>query len=733
MNDKLDSLRNAEALMKKGQLTQAIEILINVANDAAIWDLTQKLSQIRMSYEFMLSYFSKGVEDDERHNVLSDIKVSLYEIIDSLTVHFCSQKSMKLYYTTRTSYLQMDLSDMISSYVNLLNKRSLLLSVETAEQNLSAIKSLEGDMAKAETDIFRKIWTTLRLSPDVAGILTDAANNPAIPPHALCLVTSALFLALLEVYDERKLLTLLSIYSSSAPLEVRLRALVGAALAMFVHDRRVSLSRSVGDRIAALADEPVFISDIETIFIRLVKARNTQNLANKMQTDFLPSIKSLQTDIFKDLKDVDPADLAENPEWQEKLEDSGLARKMEELNEIQMQGGDVLIAAFSHLKSFPFFNTISNWFLPFHKSASIIDGKNDELFFNALSAVPYMCHSDKYSAFFSMRSASSDKYSAMMGQLSSQSEAINEEIGSEIDASEKQRDSIINLYIQDLYRFFNLFSRRRDFYQLFGTKFNLLTVPPLAPILDNERMISLIAEFYFKNKFFDDAIYYFNRLLEHKPADTPLILQKIGFAYQNKGQFQKALDYYSRYELAFDGDLWNTKHIASCYSSLKDHKRALDYYRKADSIAPDNIAVNLNIGHCLLELGQVEEALKYYFKTSFLNDSKHKSWRPIAWCSFLNGNYEQSCKYYSQIVLQDSPSVQDLLNYGHALLASGNHKDAIARYHSALMSLNGDFNKFVDMFRTDIPVLADKQVPDDVIALAIDSAILQYKNNSTQQ
>ncbi len=733
MNDKLETLRIAEAFLKKNQLTQAIEILIKVAQDAAIWDLTQKLSHIRMSYEFMLSYFQQGVEDEKRSQVLSGIKISLYEILDSLSVHFCAQNSMKLYYTTRTTYIHLDLNEMMSSYAGLLRKRYLLLSVKDDERNLSAIKSLEYDMAKYETDIFRKIWTTERLSPQVAALLVDAASNADIPSHALCLVTSALLLALLEVYDEQKLLALLSIYSSSAPLEVRLRALVGAALAMFVHDHRVSLSKPVGDRIAALSDESSFSHDIETVFIRLVKARNTQNIANKMQSDFLPSIKSLQSDILKDLKDVDPADLAENPEWQEKLEDSGLARKMEELNEIQMQGGDVLIAAFSHLKSFPFFNTISNWFLPFHMSASIINGKNDELLFRALSAVPYMCHSDKYSAFFSMRSAPSDKYSAMMGQLSSQSEALNEEISSEIDATEKLRDSIINLYIQDLYRFFNLFSRRRDFYQLFSTKFNLLTVPHLAPILNNERMISLVAEFYFKNKFFDDAIYYFNRLLEHKPAHTPLILQKIGFAYQNKGQFQKALDYYSRYELAFDGDLWNTKHMASCYSAIKDNRRALEYYRKADGISPDNLGVNLSIGHCLLELGQTDEALKYYFKTSFLNDSKHKSWRPIAWCSFLNGNYEQSCKYYSQIVLQDSPSAQDFLNYGHALLASGNHKDAIANYYSALVNLNGDFNKFVDMFRTDIPVLAGKRVPHDVIALAIDSAILQYKNNFPQQ
>ena len=735
MNKDLELLRKASDLLQKDQFAQALSRTEDVARNAANWDLSQRLAQIRMSYELMLSYFSQGIDDEARSQVLVELKMSLHDIIDSITLRYGLAEQSRLYFVVKNSFDGKSFADYFAQFSGLNNKLVLLNSVDVAERNMSAIKSLENDITDAENNIFRYLWTAGKLSPNEVELILSVANDSSFPSHVLCLITSALLMALLEFYDEQKLITLFRIYSSSAPLQVRLRAIVGIVLAMFVNDKRVAMSRNIRELVAELADDSVFCRDVETVFIRLVNARNTQNLAEFLNNDILPGFKSLETDLKNNLRGADPADiadLAENPIWQEKLEDSGLAKKMEEINEIQQQGGDVLISAFSRLKIFPFFNTMSNWFLPFHLSASWVISESDRQIFNTLASVPYLCDSDKFSAYFSMKNSANDKYAGVMRQVAEEADEIAEDNRNSLDKEEKTIDSIINKYIQDLYRFFTLYSRRKEFYPLFDTKFNLLTVPFLAQILNTEHTLSIIAEFYFHNKFYDDAIYFFNRLLEHKPQNTPLILQKIGFAYQNKGNMEKALSYYLRFELAIDNDFWNTRHIASCYSSMKDHKHALEYYRKADSISPDNISVNLNIGHCLLAMGNAQEALKYYFKTSFLNDHKHRSWRPIAWCSFLTGNYEQSCNYYSQIVTQTSPTAQDFLNYGHVLLASAQRKQAIEQYRSAITSLNGDVTRFVEMFRTDMSLLRDKGVTLDDIHLSIDSAIMLY-NNSLKQ
>ena len=62
----------------------------------------------------------------------------------------------------------------------------------------------------------------------------------------------------------------------------------------------------------------------------------------------------------------------ENPEWSEILEQSGIADKLQELTELQMEGADVYMSTFSMLKSFPFFNETAHWFLHFDPEFSAV-------------------------------------------------------------------------------------------------------------------------------------------------------------------------------------------------------------------------------------------------------------------------------------------------------------------------------------------------------------------------
>ena len=76
-----------------------------------------------------------------------------------------------------------------------------------------------------------------------------------------------------------------------------------------------------------------------------------------------PSIykKMKQDELMNDMNSLD-----KNPEWQEILEQSGIADKLKELNDLQLEGADVFMSTFSGLKSFPFFKEAANWFRPFN-------------------------------------------------------------------------------------------------------------------------------------------------------------------------------------------------------------------------------------------------------------------------------------------------------------------------------------------------------------------------------
>lgn len=78
-----------------------------------------------------------------------------------------------------------------------------------------------------------------------------------------------------------------------------------------------------------------------------------------MQNEVIPEMMKLRPDIMRKFKDIrnddeDIMSMEENPEWEELLNGSGLRDSLKEFGELQMEGSDVMMSTFSHLKSFPF-------------------------------------------------------------------------------------------------------------------------------------------------------------------------------------------------------------------------------------------------------------------------------------------------------------------------------------------------------------------------------------------
>ena len=101
-----------------------------------------------------------------------------------------------------------------------------------------------------------------------------------------------------------------------------------------------------------------------------------------------------------------------NPDWQSVFNESDdLYKKVDEFMKLQMEGADVYMTTFAHLKQFPFFSELTNWLVPFHKEnpdlSEIYAEKSDifdpEIFVDGLRQTPFLCNSDKYSFIFNIR------------------------------------------------------------------------------------------------------------------------------------------------------------------------------------------------------------------------------------------------------------------------------------------------------------------------------------------
>lgn len=698
----LQSHRLAEALAQLHQLVQAV----------AKGGLIDEYNRIATTYKYMLKYLADGLLDPQRAQVLDDIVGSALDIADKCEVEAAAPTSYDLFFLRHNSGAAVSLNCELADYADACKGLAEATGADAA-------RLLEG-REKIETKIFNKVWSSFLLTDAEAGLLRHTLASGDVPPHFKSMIVAALLLGLTFYYDEQKLLLLASTYTTATLPEVQLRALVGTVLAMHIHSQRISCSAAVRQAATTLEhDAPHLAADMQCVMMRLARARNAENVSSKLNDTIIPGIMKANPDLAKKLRNrstpIDFDEIEGNPEWQNWLEESGIRKKIDEFNELQMEGNDVFISTFAKLKSYPFFQTLANWFMPFHPDHSALAALNDgagSQILKMLEAAPLLCNSDKFS------------FALTLLNMPGQRDAVASQLGGQVAAfdhngGDESRDSIINRYIQDLYRFFKLFSRRREFRPLFSADINLTRLPYLGHVANTDENLNLVAEYYLKAGFHADAVAYFNTLLDGKGSIDPRIFQKLGFAYQNMGDTAKALDCYKKYEIANGNDAWNLRRIAMAYRSLRQWDKAMEYYQKADALHPGLAANALSMGHCLLEKGNAAEALNNYFKADLIDEASHKAWRPIAWCSLLTGNYEQSEKYYRKITESDTPTAQDMLNHGHLLLCAGRVKEAVEAYRRAARA---DRAAFASSIANDAHYLAERGVSEADLHLAADAA-----------
>ncbi|MBQ6167878.1 MAG: tetratricopeptide repeat protein [Muribaculaceae bacterium] len=725
--------RQAARYIDEARVQEAFGQINMLAKELGRSDINDDLERLRISYDFMLKYLADGVMDPQRDEILTSIRQSLYTMNDQCHMWLKEPISHEVFYTRRRDLGSLSIVAIVEEYRAALKDLSLVQSVPTEQSDSHAILSCLHQAEELETRLFNRVWSSFPLSADDAGTLKLCLTGDILPVHTRCLLVAALLLGLMTYYDESKLLILLEVYSISDDPQVELRALTCAMLAMLAHRKRIPSSKAIQTRLAAMLDTPGFDQDVWSIQLQLARSRNTENVKNRVRDDLIPNIMKMRPDILEKLKDkesqiIDLSDMEANPDWQQWLDESGITKRIEEFNAMQIEGSDVFIATFSHLKTFPFFKTLSNWFLPFYPAHSIILeslGAGKLGLAEVVEHAPYLCNSDKYSFCLSLGALPESQRSMMSMQLEEQNAALTEAQQGEIPDERKRRVSIVNSFVQDLYRFFKLFSRRREFIPVMDDPgLDMIDCLPLAQVTRDAHVIELLGAFYFKNGFYDDAVKCFTRLEAMDDATDDHIYQKIGFAYQNAGNTEKALTYYKRYELLHEEDAWNMRHLAACYRLLGDNEKALDYYRRVEAMTPDNVSLTLTIGHVLLEQNLTSEALQQYFKADLMPNAKHRAWRPIAWCSFLLNDYDRALDYYNRIADNDTPSAQDLLNQGHVLLCKGMTREAIDTYRQALRKMDNNTAKFREAFKNDamelrlhgISAVDQSLIPDTVCA-----------------
>ena len=732
------SYRGILSLLEEKRLKEAF---CKTAELAALlpdeWQITDKLSELESSYRYMIQYMLDGLNDPNRQTFYNSLLLSAYMLADKTVECLLEKESTALYYQKKRYYktrpeetIQTAL-DEVDKATGDLSLNSLLNDIDN---NPDVQTTLRQKAEQAENELFVRIWSNYPASEWDYSALEEGLSPARFPNETVVLIIAALTLNILHRYDEKKLDKLLTVYSASEEEEIRQRALCSALILFFIYRKRVNLSPALTAHIEALKEEDRFSRDVRNIFLQLIKSRETERISRKFTEELLPEMMKLSPSLYNKINptDIDPESGSPdpNPEWQELLEQSGIADKIKELNDLQMEGSDVFLSTFSGLKSFPFFQELGNWFRLFTSEHSAIqdifpDGENGKNnFLQLIGYSRFLCNSDKYSFCLSLKQVPASQRQMMTMQFNAEGADMAQiEKERRETSADETKTGISNQYIQDLYRFFKLHNRRNEFHDLFAHPIDLMQVDSLQSILDSDETLRIIGELYFKKAYYDDALILFRRLSDRYTTDNGLY-QKIGYCLQAAGQYDKALEAYLQAEIIQPDNTWTVRRIAACYRSLKNSQKALEYYLRAESLQPDNLSIELLIGHCYVEEKNYEEALKYYFKVDYLKPESGKAWRPIAWCSFLTGKHEQALRYYEKI-LSNVPSALDYMNAGHVELALKHTRRALELYRQSISLDNNDTQSFVNNFKQDIPELVRAGVAENDIPILLDQLLYQ--------
>jgi len=737
----------ASEFIAKKQLGNALDIFYEMVENASTDFYHHQLDKHKETYTSILQHAFEDIEDPQRDDIYYRLLRDILEVGDQLKEHLLTLAGGSSVYKTKGKIEQniregkIDYQQLLASLTKDSQLEDLLKDTNITTQDSD--KQAEVERNEVLSDLFRVIWLIDKYGEAEENLLHTISESTDLPWHDKSLFVSSLTLSVLRCFDEKKIELLFDIYDKQED-QVWQRALVGLLIALYKYDERVELYPKIVEKLDGLKGDPELEKNIEAIIIQAIKSKETEEITRKWEQEILPEIMKMRPNIEQklDLENIVSDKFLEdkNPDWERVFEDSpDLLDKLQEFSKLQMEGSDVFMSAFGRLKHFPFFNRISNWFIPFFKEnpdlSDSFSSESDQTIYplvEKLESSYYMCNSDKYSFCFNLQYIPDEQKNTMMQMFNEEMQQMNE-IGEdeEVLTGFARTKSIYTQYFQDLYRFFKLHPLKNEVDDIFDYKLDIYNTQFYKRVIENKKIRRNIAEFYFERDHFDLAVEVFQNLDEDE-RNKAEILEKIAYSYQRLGDYQNALEFYQKADLFDTNKAWLTKKIALCYRYLNQPENALEYYKAAETMEPDNLYIQAYIGHSLFQLERYEEALKYYFKVEYLAPENAKIRRPIAWCSFMLGKFETAENYLNKLLEKES-NYYDYINLGHVYWCMNQLEKAQEAYKNAILHKDGSFTNFSAAFLEDRKYLENHGIDSMNVNLMMDRVkFLAESENSPQ-
>ena len=331
-SDILNKKKAISSAIKSFQIHKAITLIGAFQDETQSAKYNTELENIKLEHSYLVKYFSNGIDDNQRGNIYGKFASQLYTITDKIICDELTKNEFSVYYSQKRIQKKktVTLAHLLSQYDVLLSNIDLATSSQSPlTSNLPLLKEKE----QVELEIFNFIWTSFPVAKEDVTIISHIFNNDSYASAFKEFILSAIFLSLLEYYDENLLTILLNQYNSDCK-SLAIKSLVASVWILNLYTDRIT--PGVNNVIASVSEKPSFYDDVKSVLFHIVKSKNTDRISQKMEDALMARIKKISPDILsKFTSDASLADLNDfdsNPDWNKILENDEFASKMEEIS-----------------------------------------------------------------------------------------------------------------------------------------------------------------------------------------------------------------------------------------------------------------------------------------------------------------------------------------------------------------------------------------------------------------
>lgn len=659
MNDAVNKiLRNLRSERNLGRALDDIEAVLAGNSHLGFED---RLFSIRREFNFMMDFFSKGYKDSAYATNYDAMLVKAYTLAADINIR---QNIEKLPY--------------LANHYKIINGTDV-----SSPMLISLLEGTRSNPANRYT-MLSFVFHTLLLSPmwkeSDSRLWTAFLLSDTTPSEESLTIVSALMLSLKGQFCIEKYSVLANVYTSSDNEYLRQRALVALAVChdlgngLFMARQEdiisqicMGLSQETGNDVAQSCME---------LIVQMKHCMNAEKDNEEISRNIMPKLvkgNGLKIGIngiekFED--DQSSIDEVINPGASElKMEEmeNGVKRMLE----MQKAGSDIYFHGFKHMKRYPFFHKIMNWFLPFSLETPEVSEAMSRLgnspFMEKILKTGPFCDSDKYSFAFTMMTVF-DKIPENMRKMMDEGEMAPIGMTEEFGVKVKSPAYIRRMYLLDLYRFYNLFP-----YGKFDTIFELMRPTAFFIKIMGDNVDATLCElgnFLLRNSELRALNYLLNNTRGKK---TKGLLMLNAYYCQRTNNMEMASRYYRDILLEDPDDVKALAGEAKYRYSSGDYEDAVKLYGHLLELKPED--KNIRLRYLLAKIGagdaqtdRASELLNEAYRLDFECPDDISVKRVIAWALLSSRRYEQAADLLVKICdgVYGVSSSSDNLNAAYA-------------------------------------------------------------------